>query len=567
MSCSPAHQARRCSTFGCRLGLRGRDSGAMAARPSVGRSPTRCESPRPEGDGVGTSMTLTGLFDGPERTDYLIPVRVVWMAPEEGREAVGALDRRIPARGSQRSPRACGPGGSATFAGIGCGSSQPEAPIPPSSSADYEVSGQVDPVVQLTSPDGPGVSSIRPSASYGEIGTRSRGSSPRRSSPARSSSTRSTRSPSRPAPTIEAGRAKAERYLREIAATHSPYAIDLIANGIHKLYSQGYGGDPTTTRNRCARSPSWDRSTRSSSFPRTAPTSIGSRLQFMLWENDLPPNHTAGGINMNFFPIGPLMRRTGVFFIRRSFKDNRLYKTVLKGYLDYLIEKRFPLEWYMEGGRSRSGRLGAPRFGLLSYVVDSLTAGQDRRHRADPGLDRLRPDPGRPRLRPRGPGQGKAEGVVGVAASGPSSRCETLWRHPHPLRRAGFGCGQPRLRSIRGRRSFDRSPEARLRGHVSDRSGDSDHPDRPGDRCPSRGQGQCPQRRATRRRMLQPLRLRDDRRAADHRGPRPGRSGSGHGGPRLARRARERVEPRPPSDGGSSGSTRSKWSASPTTAM
>jgi glycerol-3-phosphate O-acyltransferase len=99
-------------------------------------------------------------------------------------------------------------------------------------------------------------------------------------------------------------------------------------------------------------------------------------LQFMLWENDLPPNHTAGGINLNFFPIGPLLRRTGVFFIRRSFRDNELYKTVLRAYIDFLIEKRFPLEWYMEGGRSRSGKLGPPRFGLLNYVVDSLRRGK-----------------------------------------------------------------------------------------------------------------------------------------------------------------------------------------------
>src|SRR5207247_7828885 len=88
--------------------------------------------------------------------------------------------------------------------------------------------------------------------------------------------------------------------------------------------------------------------------------------------------HTAGGINMNFFPMGGLMRRTGIFFIRRSFKDNEVYKFVLRQYIDYLIEKRFPLEWYIEGGRSRSGKLLPPRFGLLAYVVDSY-----RRGRAD----------------------------------------------------------------------------------------------------------------------------------------------------------------------------------------
>jgi glycerol-3-phosphate O-acyltransferase len=170
-------------------------------------------------------------------------------------------------------------------------------------------------------------------------------------------------------------REKAEGYLREIAATHSPYVIDLIANAIHKLYRQGYGdvrysdedvkmlaalgdGDPLVF------------------LPAHRSNLDRLSLQFMLWENDFPPNHTAGGINLNFFPVGPLVRRTGVFFIRRSFKENPLYKVVLRSYLDYLIEKRFPLEWYMEGGRSRSGKLMPPRLGLLSYVVDSMQRGK-----------------------------------------------------------------------------------------------------------------------------------------------------------------------------------------------
>jgi len=99
-------------------------------------------------------------------------------------------------------------------------------------------------------------------------------------------------------------------------------------------------------------------------------------LQAILHENGLPPNHTAGGINMNFFPLGPLMRRSGIFFIRRSFKDDEVYKLVLRHYIDYLISKRFPLEWYIEGGRSRSGKLLPPRFGLLAYVVDAYRRGR-----------------------------------------------------------------------------------------------------------------------------------------------------------------------------------------------
>jgi glycerol-3-phosphate O-acyltransferase len=101
-------------------------------------------------------------------------------------------------------------------------------------------------------------------------------------------------------------------------------------------------------------------------------------LRYILYLNGQPPNHTAGGINMSFFPMGSLMHRSGVFFIRRSFKNNDVYKFVLRQYIDYLIEKRFPIEWYIEGGRSRSGKLLPPRFGMLAYVVDAY-----RRGRAD----------------------------------------------------------------------------------------------------------------------------------------------------------------------------------------
>lgn len=169
--------------------------------------------------------------------------------------------------------------------------------------------------------------------------------------------------------------ARAERYLREIAATHSPYVIDLIANAIHSLYKQGYS-EIKYDDNEVARVAELSGDHPIVYLPSHRSNLDRLSLQFMLWENDLPPNHTAGGINLDFFPIGPLIRRTGVFFIRRSFKENELYKLVLRSYIDYLVEKRFPLEWYMEGGRSRSGRLNSPRFGLLAYVVDALRRGK-----------------------------------------------------------------------------------------------------------------------------------------------------------------------------------------------
>ncbi len=164
---------------------------------------------------------------------------------------------------------------------------------------------------------------------------------------------------------------KAGRYLKEIAATHSPYVIDIIANLIHALYRQGYG-QIRYHADQVQRVAALGKEHPVVFLPSHRSNLDRLSLQFLLWENDLPANHTAGGVNLDFFPVGPLMRRTGVFFIRRSFKDNEIYKRVLRAYIDFLIEKRFSLEWYMEGGRSRSGRLAPPRFGLLSYVTDSL---------------------------------------------------------------------------------------------------------------------------------------------------------------------------------------------------
>jgi glycerol-3-phosphate O-acyltransferase len=174
----------------------------------------------------------------------------------------------------------------------------------------------------------------------------------------------------------EAVERDAARILTEIAATHSPFMIDITAHLIHLLYTRGYGEtihyDPAELERIKALS---------QQHPVVFLPSHKSNLdhlvlQYALHENGHAPNHTAGGINMNFFPVGPLVRRSGVFFIRRSFKDDPVYKFTLSHYIDYLIEKRFSLEWYIEGGRSRSGKLLPPRFGLLAYVVDAYRRGK-----------------------------------------------------------------------------------------------------------------------------------------------------------------------------------------------
>ena len=94
----------------------------------------------------------------------------------------------------------------------------------------------------------------------------------------------------------------------------------------------------------------------------------------VLDERGFPPNHTLGGANMSFWPLGPLARRSGMIFIRRSFRDDEVYKLAIREYFGYLAAKRFNLEWYIEGGRSRTGKLRAPRYGLLRYLIDAVEA-------------------------------------------------------------------------------------------------------------------------------------------------------------------------------------------------
>jgi glycerol-3-phosphate O-acyltransferase len=170
--------------------------------------------------------------------------------------------------------------------------------------------------------------------------------------------------------------ARASRYLREIAATHSTYVIDLLAHVIHYLYRQGYEEALHYDRERLERIYAQAQRHPVVFLPSHKSNLDHLVLQYALHENGHPPNHTAGGINMNFFPVGPLVRRSGVFFIRRTFKDNPIYKFVLRQYVDYLIEKRFPLEWYVEGGRSRSGKMLPPRFGMLAWVIDAFRRGK-----------------------------------------------------------------------------------------------------------------------------------------------------------------------------------------------
>ena len=99
-------------------------------------------------------------------------------------------------------------------------------------------------------------------------------------------------------------------------------------------------------------------------------------LTAAMQEQGLPPAHVFAGINMAFGPMGALLRRAGVIFIRRSTGDDPLYKYVLREYVGYVLEKRFNLSWSIEGTRSRTGKMLPPRLGLLSYAADAYLQGR-----------------------------------------------------------------------------------------------------------------------------------------------------------------------------------------------
>ncbi len=100
-------------------------------------------------------------------------------------------------------------------------------------------------------------------------------------------------------------------------------------------------------------------------------------MSCLFYENHLVPPHIAARDNMAFGPFGFLWRRAGAFFMRKSF-DDPLYKEVFRSYLAYLIREGFTQEFFIEGGRSRTGKTLAPRLGILTWNVEAFL-GSSRR--------------------------------------------------------------------------------------------------------------------------------------------------------------------------------------------
>jgi glycerol-3-phosphate O-acyltransferase len=88
--------------------------------------------------------------------------------------------------------------------------------------------------------------------------------------------------------------------------------------------------------------------------------------------------HIAAGSNLNLPVVGSILRRSGAFFLRRKIKGEPLYAAVFQEYVHLMIDRGFPMEYFIEGGRSRSGRTLAPKAGILAMTVQSFVRSHAR---------------------------------------------------------------------------------------------------------------------------------------------------------------------------------------------
>src|SRR5215472_7294672 len=167
---------------------------------------------------------------------------------------------------------------------------------------------------------------------------------------------------------------RAEADLDSLAASMSPIAVDLLSNTLRPLHARAWDVQVDTAG--LDRLRALNREHALVFLPSHRSYADPLLLADVLADHDFPRNHVLSGDNLRFWPIGPLARRAGIVFIRRSFGDDEIYKLALREYLGYLLAKRFNLEWYMEGGRSRTGKLRPPRYGLLAYVAEAIARGR-----------------------------------------------------------------------------------------------------------------------------------------------------------------------------------------------
>ncbi len=170
-------------------------------------------------------------------------------------------------------------------------------------------------------------------------------------------------------------RARARRYAKEIAADYSYPTVRVFDRLFTWLWNRLYDGVDVRHIDEVARA--------AVEAEVVYVPSHRSHIDYMLlayvvYRHGLAPPHTAAGANLNLPVIGPMLRRGGAFFLRRSFKGDALYGAVFRSYFELILARGFPVEYFVEGTRSRTGRLLKPKLGLLTMTVQSFLAEHER---------------------------------------------------------------------------------------------------------------------------------------------------------------------------------------------
>ncbi len=159
-------------------------------------------------------------------------------------------------------------------------------------------------------------------------------------------------------------------YLREIAADMSYFAFpfwDALLTWVFETIYEGIDVDTASLEKIRA-------------FAGTKPVVFVSNhrshmdyliLSYVFYRHKIPMPHVCAGANLSFWPLGPIFRKSGGFFIRRSYEGNKLYAAAIQAYMEEMLRENSCLEFFIEGGRSRTGKLLPPKMGILSAIVQS----------------------------------------------------------------------------------------------------------------------------------------------------------------------------------------------------
>jgi len=162
--------------------------------------------------------------------------------------------------------------------------------------------------------------------------------------------------------------ATAQKYLNEMAADFSSSVIRVLETILHWVWGRIYAGVETHGVHRLR--------TIASNHEVVYVPCHRSHIDYLLlsfgiYREGLMPPHIAAGINLNLPVVGGILRKAGAFFIRRRIAGNKLYAQVLEAYLSEMIYKGYPIEYFIEGGRSRTGMLLQPKAGMLAMTLRS----------------------------------------------------------------------------------------------------------------------------------------------------------------------------------------------------